>query len=182
MPDEPKKRWYWDSNVFITLISNLKTLEAERDREICRHILDDAIADKVEIFTASATLVEVRRREEDKDKLTGTVTVPMEARQKIRDLFGEPYITVIPVDSARAEEARELCWKYQLSTFDAIQVACAAFAKVELMQTYDGVKKPNGILRLDGLVGTPPLPIKVPRWEGQIKMEPPPPTTSPEGS
>lgn len=62
MPDN-RKRVYWCANLFIALISDLKTPEATERRDTCRHILDDAIADKVQILTSSVSIVEVRRQE-----------------------------------------------------------------------------------------------------------------------
>lgn len=152
---EKVQRLYWDANVFIKLVSNLQTQEAKEHRTTCQRIFDDAIAGRVQLYTSTATVVEVRRREEDRDT---PAPVPQDVRDKLIKLFQEPYITLVFVDGARAEEARELCWQYPwLKTVDAIQVASAVFAKVDVMQTYDGLTKPNGILKLNKLVGSPPL-------------------------
>lgn len=162
MPDK-QKRYYWDSNVFITLISNLDKPDAIKARENCKLFFQEAIDGKSLLYTSTASMVEVIRAEEN-DK----IAIPYEIKDKLRELFEEPYIIPIPLDAARASEARELRWGHPwLRTLDAIQVACAIYAKVDVMHTYDGLTKPNGILTLNGLVGSPPLKIVVPQYEGQ---------------
>ncbi len=160
------KRLYWDSNVFISLISSMNTPSANERRRNCELFFQDAIEGKAQIFTSTLTIVEVRYPEEllpDR--------VPQQVRQKITDLFNEPYITLIPIDPARAIEARELVWGYPwLRTADAIQIASAIFAGVDEMHTYDGQGRSRGILHLNGLIGSPSLKIVVPLYEGQPRM------------
>ena len=101
MPDQVK-RYYWDANVFIALISNQKTPEAIENRDTCSRIIQQAMDGNIEILTSVLTLAEVLFPQEELAK-----PVPSEVRQKIRQLFYEPYVTLIAVDEARASEARD---------------------------------------------------------------------------
>ena len=38
------------------------------------------------------------------------------------------------------------------------------------MQTYDGSRKPKGILSLNNLVGGPPMKIVILHWEGNLPL------------
>ena len=170
---EKVKRFYWDSDCFIKVISNLMTPEAVEARSNLELFFQDAIDGRAQIFTSTVTITEVIRVEAFG---IPPVTTPSDVRQKIVDLFEEPYITPIPLDPARAIEARALRWQYtRLKTMDAIQIASAVFAKVDVMHTYDGSGNKPGILSLDGLVGNPPLKIQVPRYTGghQSSLIPP---------
>ena len=121
---------------------------------------------KLEIFTSTLSIAEVAKTEE-------TVgSIPDDVKDKTRTLFNEPYIQLVSVDLARAEEARELIWQHNwLKGPDAIQVACALHSQVERMHTYDGDGKKKGILDLDSKVGTPPLRIAKPDHPGPDRMD-----------
>ncbi len=172
MPDK-MKRWYMASDTWISLISNLNTPEAIERRSNLEFFVQDAMDGKAQLFVSTVTIVEVVRTE---SVGIAPAEVPAEVRQKISDLFEEPYITPILLDPARASEARLLRWQYPwLRTMDAIELASAVYAKVDVMYTYNGSGKKRGVLSLDGLVGTPPLPIEVPKytWGQQKTLLPP---------
>ena len=96
--------------------------------------------------------------------------IPDDVKQKIVDLWSEPYIKIVPVDIARAEHARELVWQYSwLSNEDAIQIASALYARVDELHTYDGVSK-KGMLSLDQKLGNPPLRIVIPQYQGPDRL------------
>ena len=79
-----------------------------------------------------------------------TKPIPENVRQVVRDIFEEPYVIPIMVDTARAVEARELRWDYPwLRTPDAIHIASAIYSKVDEMHTYDGQGNKRGILDLN---------------------------------
>lgn len=167
MPDKPK-HWYMASDTWISLISNLMTEDAIDRRSNLEHFVQDAMDGKAKLFVSTVTIVEVVRTESVKD---APVEVPAGVRQKIMDLFEEPYITPVPLDPARASEARDLRWKHPwLRTMDAIELASALYAKVEVMYTYDGSGAKRGLISLDVLVGNPPLRIQVPRYTGQVPL------------
>ena len=164
----PKPRYYWDANVFIKLISNLMDAEAVEERRNCELFFRDARDGKVDILTSTLTRVEVLDTEENLTK-----PVPQRIRDQVISMFDEPYITSILLDPARSSEARDLRWEYQwLKTADAVHIASAIYAKVDIMHTYDGRTKVKGILSLDGAVGNPPLKISVPRYEGELHLFP----------
>ena len=165
MPDR-NSRYYWDANVFIALISNLNTPEAIENRDMCSRIIQQAMDGEIEILTSVLTLVEVLFPQENR-----AMPVPNEIRQRVRQLFDEPYVTLVALDEARASEARDLRWTHPwLKTADAVHVSSAAYARVDEMQTYDGRGKSRGILSLDNSVGRPALKIVVPHWQGNLPM------------
>ena len=163
----PNRRYYWDANIFITLISNLMTQEAVEDRRNCELFFRDAMNGEIEILTSALTRVEVLHPEENAQR-----PIPQNIKDKIIALFDEPYITSILLDSARASEAQIFRWDYPwLQTADAIHIASAIYAKVDVMHTYDGRRQQNRrILSLNQLVGNPPLTISVPLYEGPLSM------------
>ena len=164
MPDKVK-RIYWDSCAFIKCISNLSDNESIKARENCKRYLQDAMDGKVEIYTSAFTITEVRNIESNNVK-----PIPDDVKQKIVDLWSEPYIKIVPVDIARAEHARELVWQYSwLSNEDAIQIASALYARVDELHTYDGVSK-KGMLSLDQKLGNPPLRIVIPQYQGPDRL------------
>ena len=163
MPDG-LKLWFWGSDTWISLISNLATQEAIERRSNLELFLQEAMDGKAQLFISTVTMVEVVRTE---SVGLPSAVVPAEIRQRITDIFEEPYVTLIPLDPARAAEARALRWQYPwLRTMDAIELASAVFARVDMMHTYDGSGNRRGLISLDGLVGTPPLRIQIPRYTG----------------
>jgi hypothetical protein len=125
------RRVYWDSCVFIALISNLMTPLAMERRWHAERFLDDAINGKIELFTSTLTITEVVRTEVAPGMPTSPV--PPEVRQKIEDLFNEPYIRLIPLDIARANEARDLTWQHpQIKHPDNVHVVSARYVQANL--------------------------------------------------
>ena len=163
------QRYYWDSCVFIALISNLEDEESIEKRNNCTAVLSQAMDGSVQILTSTVSLTEVITAEGFRKKKT-----PDKIKDKLRDLFREPYITLINCDLLRAEEARELIWNHKITALDAIHVASAVYAKVQAMHTYDGLsqKKRSGILSLDGKIGDPPLKIVTPNYGGMNPLIP----------
>jgi len=163
MPDR-LKRWYMGSDTWISLISDLMTPEATERRPNLGNFVQEAMDGTARLFVSTVTIVEVIQTE---SVGIAPVNIPPDVRQKIIDLFEEPYITPIPLDPARASEARALRWQYpSLRTMDAIELASAVYARVDVMYTYDGSGTRRGLISLDGLVGTPPLRIQLPRYTG----------------
>lgn len=161
MPDR-LKRWYMGSDTWISLISNLMTPEAIERRSNLENFIQEAMDGNAQLFVSTVTLVEVIRTE---SVGISPANIPADVRQRITDLFEEPYITPVPLDPARASEARALRWQYPwLRTIDAIELASAVYARVDVMYTYDGSGTRRGLISLDGLVGNPPLRIQLPRY------------------
>lgn len=158
------KRWYMGSDTWISLVSDLMTSEAIERRSNLEYFVQEAMDGNAQLFISTVTIVEVVRTE---SAGIPPAQIPAEVRQKITDLFEEPYITPILLDPARASEARELRWQHPwLTTMDAIELASALYAKVDVMYTYDGSGKKRGLISLDRLVGLPSLQIQVPIYTG----------------
>ena len=143
------------------------TAEAVEDRRNCELFFRDAMNGEIEILTSSLTRVEVLDTEENEDR-----PIPQHIRDRIAAIFEDPYITPILLDPARASEARDLRWNYPwLRTADAIHIASAIYAKVDVMHTYDGRRvATRKILSLNNTVGNPPLTISVPLYEGPMPL------------
>lgn len=158
------------SDTWISLLSNLTGPQAMERRSNLERFLQEAMDGKAQLFVSAVTIVEVVRTE---SVGIPPSRIPADVRQKITDLFEEPYVTPIPLDPARASEARDLRWKYPwLRTMDAIELASAVYAKVDVMYTYDGSGAKRGLTSLDGLIGNPPLRIQVPNYTGQVPLMP----------
>jgi predicted nucleic acid-binding protein len=153
---------FWDSCVFITLLSKHKEQEWKDKQDIVKNCLQEAIDGKSEIIISTMTIVEVNKTKET------TSPIPQDIRDKITKLINQPFVKVIPADLARAIEARERIWATTwLKPVDAMHLACALHGKVDEMFTYDGKGTDKGLLDLDGKIGTPPLKIKAPHFEGR---------------
>ena len=156
------KKVFWDSCVFITLLSKWKEREWIDKQQICKNCLQEAIDGKVEIYISTVTIVEVSKTHE-----SNIPPIPDEIRENIIRLIDQPFIKVISADLARAKEARARIWEYSwLKPADAIHLACALHAKSDEIFTYDGKGTQKGLLDLNGLIGTPPLTIRHPYFEG----------------
>ena len=158
-----KRRIFWDSCVFIRLLSVTKDPAKLAEREICKFCLQDAIDLKTEIVVSTTSFAEVVKTED-----LISPPVPEDTKEKIRLLFDEPYIIPISADLIVARAARELIWRHSwLKPIDAIVIASATYAKVDELFSYDGLGEKKGILDLDGQIGNPPMKIVKPHFEGQ---------------
>ncbi len=146
-------RYYWDANIFHALFNaEVGLLEA------CKRLADMAENGSVRIITSTITWVECVRLHGQPRKLTP------ENESIIRRYFDRSFIEPVNVTRKIGEDARHLLWKYDhLKYKDAIHVATAIFAGVDVLMSYD-----NDLLRLDGELGTPPLKI------GEPPTAPPP--------
>jgi predicted nucleic acid-binding protein len=154
------KRVFWDSCVFIILLSKHKRVDMLEKQQICAACLQNAIDGKTEIFISTITIVEVNKT------IDSSHPIPDEIKERIKNLIEQPFIKIVSADLARSIEARDLIWKYSwLSPTDSIHLACALYAKVDELFTYDGKGKEKGLLDLDGMIGTPLLKISPPHFE-----------------
>lgn len=138
---------YWDSDCF------LGWLAEEPDKvEHCRRVLSAADDGKVLIVTSALTIAEVLA-------LRGRVKIPSKDREKVENFFRQDYIVVRNITRRISEAARALVWDFGVAPKDALHVATAVDAKLELMNTFD-----KGLLKKSGKIGAPPLTIEVPSY------------------
>lgn len=145
---------YWDANCF------LGWLNGEADKVAgCRAVLDEASAGRVLIVTSALTLTEVI-------KLKGETRLPKEKEETIAEFFKNEYIAVRNVDRYVAEDARQLLWTYEsLWPKDSIHVATAIRFHISVLHTFD-----DGLLKLNGQLGTPPLRIEHPGESAPLRL------------
>ena len=163
-------RAYWDASTWIKLISNKQDQQAVKDRWHCRQFFEEALNGRRQLLTSAVSIVEVLRVEIEPG--VSPPPIPPEVKERIVALFDEPYVVLIPLDPARAQEARDLRWRFPwLKTVDAIHVASAVYAQADVLHTFDGEGgQPRRMLSLDGMVASPSLSIMVPRWQGQLTI------------
>lgn len=149
------KTVYWDANVFHALFN-----EEPNRIEVCTKIETAAKNGDIQIYTSAVTLTECVR-------LKNRPRLAPENREKIRRYFDHKFIRLVACDRQVGEFAQELLWRYEhLEYKDAIHVATALFAQVDILHTYDNAD----LVRLSGQLGAPPLTISNPEWQ-----DPPPP-------
>jgi len=137
-----KKLHYWDSCVFLAFLKNEK----------------DKINDCISVLKAAENGQVILEK--------GQPKLPKESEEKIRDFFRHEWIYIYDVDRKVGELARELMWQYQaLKPKDATHVATAIKARVDVLDTFD-----DGLLKLSGEIGDPPLIIRKPFFEVQLDL------------
>ena len=152
---------FWDSCVFIFLLSKHTDQTLVQKQEVCRNCLQEAIDGKVDIYVSTVSIVEINKT------IESTSPIPKDVQDKIQKLISQPFVKVVSADLARAYEARSYIWQYSwLKPADAIHLACAIYANVTELFTYDGNGSNKGLLDLDGKLGTPPLKINNPHFNG----------------
>lgn len=144
------KRLYWDSCVFIDRIART----AGRI-DALEQITDAATGGDIIIVASTLCIAECYKIKESLDSWSVQ-------KKLINDFFDNPWIELVQVDSVVAEKAQEISRDFGIKPPDAIHIATAILRKAEEFQTYDG-KKGHSPLKFDGLIGKPPLRIKVPQ-------------------
>jgi len=128
------KRVYWDACAWIAYIKQ-ETVEVDGKKEnrfeMCKSILKEAEAGKIEIATSAFTLAEVCKSPEVKNS----------AVDNLPSFFDKSYILLIPVDKfvGTRAQAIQLAGIYGLKPQDATHVASAYIAKSAELHTFDGV-------------------------------------------
>lgn len=155
MNDRP--RLAWDSMV---LIDAIEGPPSPRWDEI-RPMYEDAKNGKVKILISEISIAEACKIRALRD---GTVTTD-EAEKMIRGFLNHTYIVRRPADRPECEMAADLIRKHSLETCDAIIISTAVIHRALVLYTRDGKRRRQSQpspLKCDGLIGTPPLPIKEP--------------------
>jgi predicted nucleic acid-binding protein len=147
---------YWDSVTFLGWLSG----EADKVPD-CRPVLEAAESGDVKLITSALTIVEVLW-------LKGHKKIAAEHARKIEAFFRHSWIVVREVDRFIAEDARELVWNKNITPKDAIHLATALRQDVQIDQfdTFD-----NGLIKLSGALGNPPLSIGRPSLPPKLPFE-----------
>lgn len=139
------ERRYWDSDCF------LGWLQAEDGKvEPCRQVLNLAAKGDIEIITSALTLAEVLN-------LQGHEPISSDRRQQVVDFFRLSYIAPMSITRRVAEDSRELVWDHGIKPKDALHVATALSAKVDVFNTFD-----QALIGKSHKVGNPSLLIGIP--------------------
>lgn len=159
----PTPTVYWDACVFHALLG-----EEHNRVEGCKLIEKDAREGMTIIYTSAITFTECVWVSKNKDRLS------KEHEAVIHKYFMHKYIRIINCDRAIGEQARLLLWSYpHLKPKDAMHVASAIAMQVDVMHTYDNAD----LVRLDGLIGSPPLRIQNPPNPGLVAAAPTSPSS-----
>jgi len=141
------ERRYWDSDCF------LGWLLAEQDKMTsCQEVLTAAEDNKLLIVTSALTIAEVLA-------LRGRLKIAQADRIKVDSFFRNDYIVVRNITRRISEAARELVWDHGVKPKDALHVATALDAGLQLLNTFD-----RDLIKKSGKIGTPALVISNPSW------------------
>ena len=139
------ERRYWDSDCF------LGWLQAEDGKiESCRQVLNLAARGDIEIITSALTIAEVLN-------LPRHEPISSDRRQQVIDFFKRSYIVTMSITRRLAEESREFVWDHGIKPKDALHVATALSAKVDVFNTFD-----QALIGKSRKVGNPSLLIEIP--------------------
>jgi hypothetical protein len=90
-------------------------------------------------------------------------TLREEQSKMILEFFQNPYIYIRSVTRQVAELAHEFTRTHGLRNADAVHVATAVIAKVDVLYTWDDPKqRRSGLIRHNMKIGNPPLRIEKP--------------------
>lgn len=139
------ERRYWDSDCF------LGWLQAEDDKvDSCRQVLNLAAKGELEIITSALTIAEVLN-------LRGHKPIPSDKRKQVIAFFKRSYIVPVSITRLIAEDSRDLVWDHGIDPKDALHVATAIKAKVDVLNTFD-----KSLIGKSLQVGNPKLLIEAP--------------------
>jgi predicted nucleic acid-binding protein len=116
-------------------------------------VLTAAEDGKVKIVTSALTIAEVLA-------LRGRQKIPASDRAKVEAFFRSDYIVVRNITRRIAEDARAYVWDYGVKPKDALHVATAIDAGLDLLNTFD-----RPLINKSGRFGNPVLVIAIPKWE-----------------
>ena len=147
---DPVRR-YWDSTNFISLIAEDEPSRAET----CQRILEDAEQGTSQVVISALTIAEVI-------KPKGQPVLTEDAETTISNFFLHEYMLVYDLNRAIAEHARKLARQHGLRPNDAVHLATAIAAKVDVFETYNT----NDFSGLEGI----PFQIREPTWQGTPQL------------
>ena len=117
-------RVYWDTMLFVYWLED-NVQYAKR----MRHILSKMEERQDQLFTSTFTVGEV---------LVGPYKMrAFEAARQIREVFKEPFVELIPYTLETADRYAGIRAQHGVSPADAIHLACAAQARIDVFLTND---------------------------------------------
>ena len=141
-------RRYWDSDCF------LGWLLAEPDKmDPCQEVLAAAEDGKLLIVTSALTIAEVLA-------LRGRLRIAPADRIRVDSFFRNDYVVIRNITRRISEAARELVWDHGVKPKDALHVATALDAGLQLLNTFD-----RDLIKKSGRIGMPALAISKPFWK-----------------
>jgi hypothetical protein len=124
--------------------------------------LEAAEDGKVLIVTSALTIAEVLA-------IKGAQPIPVQNRKKVEAFFRNDYVVVRNITRHIAEDARSYVWDFGVKPKDALHVATAIDADLELLNTFD-----EALQKKSGIIGNPGLVISRPSWsEPRLPLEAP---------
>ena len=159
----PTRNVYWDACVWIRLIGK------EAGWENCEHIINEAKAGNVKVWTSTLTVAEVYKAKFP----GGSASLAADKDSLLEDFMKQDFVQLVQVDLDVASKARGLCRKHQKlkKPNDGIHFATALIYNCDEFHTTDD----KDLLPLSGLENTDngkPLPVILP--------PPPPPVPDPK--
>jgi predicted nucleic acid-binding protein len=121
---------YWDACLFLEALQ-----KKNQDRlDSCLELIDKAKKNQLIIVTSVFTLTEVHKLQ----YLEATTGLSRAEQSKlILEFFENPFINMRPLDRQIGEMAHEFTRTHSLTGADAIHVATAIVAKVDVLYTWD---------------------------------------------
>jgi predicted nucleic acid-binding protein len=147
---------YWDSNMFISLLTG-----ADPERvKVIKELLDLNKRGAVRIITSTFTIAEVRPHPNDRG-------LPIDEFETAQELFESDRIELWVVTPRIAAEAARIGYENpSVTPTDCVHIATAIEAKADVLFTFDGAgtkrRKQGAMIALSGRVGDPPLRIREP--------------------
>lgn len=122
-PENPRSV-YLDSTALLTVI------KGEPGFEVITEVLHLAESGKLRVWICSLTFVEVRG---------GGLNAPVDPvrDRQVVELLRSPYMTSVEVHDGVALRARGYAHRLRLKNYDAVHLACAVEAGVEVLMTSD---------------------------------------------
>jgi len=156
MASKNPKRVIWDACVIIAYIQDSDGWTAR-----LQPFVDEAEAGKFEILIPEPCVTEVLTLRRLLNE--GADVEPL--RELFVEFLNAPFVVRVPLHAELAEAAGELATiapKKIRGVPDAVLLALAVREQIPV-HTFDGENSP-GPLKLDGMIGDPPVRIQIPNW------------------
>lgn len=162
MAASPADIRYWDACAFLGYFREEKDIVGG-----CADVLEAADRGQVQLVTSSLTIAEVLH-------IKGEKALEKQRRETVELFFMKPLVAVRAVTRRDAELAQALYWDHRIKPKDAIHVATALRAGIEVFETKDQGLLKKSILRFEGYAS---LTLQLPHMKTPTLGFPPPERT-----